>query len=170
MEAALKPAGIFEATNLATRADEVLPNPLSGSAVTPKSLRGTSSGLSGRDLNSLWRSPTSSFWSVDFPAVIYGEPDWVGDQGVRGSVPPHRSLIDLDTGTSAIGLFSLRATKICTISVPDNGQSSIGGEVSAGGDVIKGRGLLCDVSVAGESTTSRGEGVGNVMSVHSLDR
>ena len=68
MEAALKPAGIFEATNLATRAGGVLPNSLSGSAVTPKSLRGTSSGLSGRDLNSLWRSLTSSFWSVDFPA------------------------------------------------------------------------------------------------------
>ncbi len=70
IEAVAKPAGILEATNLATRAEQVLPSPFSGSAVTLRSLRGTSSGLSGRDLNSLWRSPTSSFWRVDFPAVM----------------------------------------------------------------------------------------------------
>ena len=92
-----------------------------------------------------------------------GEPYWTSDErSVKGPVPPHRSLIDLDTGTSAMGLFSLRATKICTMSVPDNGQSSIGGEVSVGVGAIEGRGLFCDVSARSESKPSRGEGVGVV--------
>lgn len=34
--------------------------------------------------------------------------------------------MDLDVGKSARYLFSLRATKICTMSVPESGQSSMG--------------------------------------------
>ncbi len=85
IEAAVKPAGILEATNLATRADAVFPNPFSRSMLTPKSLSGTSSGLSGRVPNSVWRSPMSSFWRVDFPVRLVSQTELVigGAQGFQ---------------------------------------------------------------------------------------
>ena len=65
----LKPPGIFEEINLATREEDCFPSwPLNVACIdAPSSSRGVSSGFSGVEPNSLPKSPSISFWRVDLP-------------------------------------------------------------------------------------------------------